>query len=67
MENIENNIDTILENPPKEEQLVEPEYEKISCQYCQDAGTCTFCERGKAELPKTKRLSRRKKGKWYLK
>ena len=44
------------EEPKKEEAAVEPKekssepYEIIKCQYCQDVGVCSMCERGKREL-----------------
>ena len=45
MEKNENNI--ISKIPLKEEQSQESE--KISCQYCQDVGTCSYCDRGRLE------------------
>lgn len=31
--------------------------EKIDCQYCQDGGPCMYCERGKIEAQKIKKVS----------
>lgn len=45
MENIQNN--TTPENIIKEDHS--QIYERVSCQYCEDAGICRYCERGKQE------------------
>jgi hypothetical protein len=45
---MENN--TNLENIPKEDQS--QTYERISCQYCEDVGTCSYCDRGRQEEKK---------------
>ncbi|MBI3633348.1 MAG: hypothetical protein HY226_03600 [Candidatus Vogelbacteria bacterium] len=33
--------------PEDQKEIVVPEIERISCQYCQDVGFCKFCERGR--------------------
>jgi hypothetical protein len=58
---MENN--TNLENIPKEDQS--QTYERISCQYCEDVGTCSYCDRGRQEekkkLKKIKKKTENKK------
>lgn len=46
------------EEPPKGIVRGEPAIhieEKIHCQYCEDVGPCTFCERGRTEVSALKK------------
>ena len=39
-------------------EAVEPELEKIDCQYCEDVGPCMYCDRGRTEAVEMKKLKR---------
>ncbi len=48
--------------PPPEAPGRQPEqinFETIHCQYCEDVGICTYCERGKREAAEEMRAIRK--------